>query len=54
MSGADISALATAITGVIGAVTALVIAINHVLHHDAPPADSEPARSDGGGQNTQR
>lgn len=54
MSAADISALATGITGVIGAITALVIAINHVLHHDAPPADGEPAGSDGGGQSAQR
>lgn len=47
MSAADISALATGITGVIAAVTALVVAINHVLHHDAPPTDT-PAGSDAG------
>lgn len=41
MSGADIATLATAIAGLIGAVTALVVAIGHVLHHDAPPTDGK-------------
>lgn len=53
MSAADIAALATGITGVIGAITALVVAIGHILHHDAPPTDT-PAGADAAGPPAQR
>ena len=42
MSAADITALCTGIAGVVTAVTALFVAISHVLHHDGPESD-EPA-----------
>ena len=42
MSAADITALCTGIAGVIAAVTALIVAVSHVLHHDDQAAD-EPA-----------
>ena len=47
MSATDIAALATGIAGVIGSITALVVAIGHVLHHDAPAGDAQPTQPDG-------
>lgn len=46
MSAADIAALATGISGVIAAITALVVAIGHVLHHDAPAGDAPASGGD--------
>jgi len=46
VSGADIAALATGISGIIAAITALVVAVGHVLHHDAPAGDAHSGSGD--------
>jgi hypothetical protein len=42
VSAAELSTLVTAIGGAIAAVTALLVTINHILHHDAPSGDGQP------------
>jgi prolipoprotein diacylglyceryltransferase len=39
VSASDIVAIITAGTALIGAVTALIVAVLHVIHHDSIPAD---------------
>ena len=46
MSAADITALTTGIAGIVTAITALVVAISHVLHHDAPAGDGQSGGAD--------